>query len=440
VDDTTGANTAVGASVNYVTFPSEQASFQGAGVVSSDKRIVAIVNVNNGSIGNFAAGQYQGTSHTVADTKVLFPLVKNNFGNKCTLFYVQNAGSAPATITAQFSNGSTWSSGSNVAPGDMVIIDPASASPAVPGTSPYALTVTSAQKIAGTVLEFFCMQNPAQTLQAARGFAPGDGDTTLLAPIYKLEFGSRTNGLQVQNVSDTAADIYVTYAHAPLSQGSGTFRQWQKSVPAGASVTFFKNVILGASGGGTTGNSGTPLSSGSLAAATVTSTQKIVAINNESYDPVPAGVVRNTQTTYGAIPVSQAGTKVGIPLVKEEFGNKTTGIQIQNAGSGAANVKVTFNLNAPGGAGCLGTYTLQNISIGEGASQTLFRTNTGAIPGGSSWVAGSAIKKGCFGGATIEVVSGGPVVAVVQEADINPNRSLRQDTKNYEGFKIEPSE
>jgi hypothetical protein len=437
VDDTTGKDTAVGASVNYVTFPSDQTSFQGAGVVSSDKKIVAIVNVNNGAGGNYAAGQYQGTSNTIADTTVLFPLVKNNFGKKCTLFYVQNAGSAGAKIYATFSNGSKWNSGSDVDAGDMVIVDPASATPAVPSTAPYALTVTSTQKIAGTVLEFFCTADPAAALQATRGFAPADGDTTLLAPIYKMEFNNRTNGLQVQNVSGGPADIVVTYAHSALSGGSGTYKQWQKAVPAGASVTFFKNVILAASGGGTTGSSGTALASGSLAAATITSTGQIVAINNESYDPVPANVSRNTQTTYSALPASAAGTKVGIPLVKEEFANKTTGIQIQNAGSGTAEVKVTFNLNAPSGASCLGTYTLQNIDIDENASVTLFRTNTGFVPDGSTWLGDAAIKKGCFGGATVEVVSGGPVVAVVQEADINPTASARQDTKNYEGFKIE---
>jgi hypothetical protein len=437
-DDATGADTAPGASVNYVTFPSGQTSFQGAGVVSSDQPIVAIVNVNNGAAGNFAAGQYQGTSGTIADKTLRFPLVKNDFGNKCTLFYVQNAGSAAATISATFSNpdGSTWTSG-EVDPGDMVIVDPEAASPAVPGDAPYALTLTSDEPLAGTVLEFFCTQDPAETLQSTRGFTPADGGTTLLAPIYKMEFGNRTNGLQVQNISGSAADIYVTYEHAALSQGSGTFKQWQQAVPDGASVTFFKNIILAADGGGATGTSGTPLASGSLAAATITSTGQIVAINNESYDPVPTGVVRNTQTTYSALSASEGGSEVGIPLVKEEFGNKTTGIQIQNAGTGEAVVNVEFVLNAPANAACLGTYTLQDISIAEGASATLFRTNTGAVPSGATWSGGSTIQKGCFGGATISVVSGGPVVAVVQEADINADPSLRQDTKNYEGFKIE---
>jgi hypothetical protein len=434
VDSTTGADTASGASVNYVTFPAGQSSFQGAGVVSSDQPIVAIVNVNNGAAGNFAAGQYQGTSGTVSDTTLLFPLVKQNFGSKTTLFYVQNAGSSAAIIYATFSDGSTWDSGTAVDPGDMVIIDPELAG--VASDKPYALTVTSAVPLAGTVLEFFTTQDPAETLQATRGFTPADGDTTLLAPIYKNQFGSRTNGLQVQNISGAPADISVTYEHSPLSGGSGTFTQWQLAVPDGASVTFFKNTVIGATGGGATGQSGTPLAAGSLAAATITATGPVVAINNESYDPVPTGVVRNTQTTYSALPASTAGTKIGIPLAKEEFGNKTTGIQIQNAGTGQAVVNVTFVLNA-GAAACLGTYTLENITIDENASVTLFRTNTGAIPGGSSWAGGTVIQKGCFGGATIDVVSGGPVVAVVQEADINADASLRQDTKNYEGFTIE---
>ncbi len=429
-DSTTGANTPAGASVNYTTFPSGASQFMGAAVVSADQPIVAIVNVNNGASGGFAAGQYQGTAGTNVDTTVLFPLVKNRLGPKCTLHYVQNAGDAAAKIYAKFSNESTWDSGANVDPGDMVVIDPAVATPAVPGDKPYALTVTSTQKLAGTVLEFACDETSATILQATRGFAPADGATTLLSPIYKYQFGSRTNGLQVQNVSSGPADVYVTF-----SRSGETVVHHQKGVPSGASVTFFKNTIL-CTGCGTSGKTG-DLSTGALYAATITATANIVAINNESFDPVPPTAARNTATTFSAIPLSQAGTKIGIPLAKEEFANKTTGIQIQNAGDTQSNVKVTYVLNKPDGAACLGTYVLQNILIDPGKSVTLYRTNTGSIPSGSSWVGGNAIKTGCFGGATIEVVSGGEVVAVVQEPDINPNAAARQDTKNYEGFKIQ---
>jgi hypothetical protein len=430
-DSTTGANTAVGESRNYTTFPSGPSSFNGAGVFSSDQPIVAIVNINNGSSGGLAAGQYQGVDATKTGTQIRFPLVKNGNGSKCTTFFVQNAGSSADKIYATFSNGSTWNSGTAVDPGDMVTIDPANATPAVPTSGNFALTVTSTQSLAGTVSEYICTGNTV--LQATRGFGSSDGDSTLLVPIYKHFLGTptRSTGIQVQNVGASAATITVTYACATCS-----LVQYQQSVPAGASVTFFKNNIIAASGGGATGSTGTALANGTLAAATVTSDGSVVAIVNESYDTVPAGY-NQSATTYSAQPMNAAAVKLGVPLAKEKFNNKTTGIQIQNAGGSAATVKVTYVLNA-GAAACQGTYIAQNINVDPGKSVTLNAlSGGGAVPGGGSWSGGNAIKAGCFGGATVESTNGVKLVAIVNEADINPNPALQQDKKNYEAFPIQ---
>lgn len=432
-DSTTGANTAVGESRNYTTFPSGPSSFNGSGVFSSDQPIVAIVNINNGSSGGLAAAQYQGVDSSKTSTAVRFPLVKNNLGGKCTTFFVQNAGSTADKIYATYSNGSTWNSGTAVDPGDMVTIDPANATPAL-GAGPYALTVTSTQALAGVVTEYICTANTA--LQSTRGFGSSDGDSTLLAPIYKYAIGSpsRSTGIQVQNVGASSADITVTYACASC----GGYTQYQRSVPAGTSVTFFKNTIIAAAGGGATGSTGTPLATGTLAAATITSNGTVVAIVNESYDTVPSGY-NQSATTYSAQPMSAASVKLGVPLAKEKFNNKTTGIQIQNSDPAIqATVSVTYVLNAPTGAACLGTYVAQNISIDPGKSVTLNAlSGGGAVPGGGSWVGGNAIKAGCFGGATIQSSNGVKLVAIVNEADTNPNPALQQDKKNYEAFPIQ---
>lgn len=436
---TQSVNVAVGASANFTTYPAAATSFEGAGVVSSDQPIVAIVNVNNGPIGGFAAGQYQGTSGDSVATTLRFPLAKNNLTGKCTTFYVQNASSSPANITATFSNNPpSVATFNNVPANSSVLIDPAAATPALPSTAPFALTVTASQPVAGTVLENFCTS--ADTLQATRGFTPNDTDTVVFAPIFKQVFNGRTNGIQVQNVHTGAVDITVEFT---CSTGcTGSFTHKAVNVASGSSATFFNNAVLGGTSFTKTGN----LPTGALTSAKVTATvtgggaaTPVVAINNESFvTPLPAGVLRNTQTTYSALPASAASAKVGIPLVKEEFANKTTGIQIQNTSNAATTAKVIFSMTAPASATCLGTYTLSNINIAPNSSVTLFRTNTGSIPAGATWDANGAIKKGCFGGAIVEVTTtGGKVVAVVQEPDINANTALRQDTKNYEGFPIQ---
>ncbi len=435
------ATVAPGASANFTTYPAGSTSFDGSGVVSADQPIVAIVNVSNGGLGpqGVAAEQYQGTDGSRVAPTVNFPLAKNNFGNKCTTFYVQNAGTADGDITATYSNGSTQTV-TGVKPGQTVLFDPAAATPALPSDAPYALSVTSSQNLAGVVLEHFCAN--ADSLQATRGFVAADQDTTVLSPIYKVRFGSRSNGLQVQNVNSGNIDITVTFSCSTGPCAGNTFTHTAEGVAPNASATFFNNAILGATSSSKSGD----LPDGSLSAATITAVESgtsnavpVVAINNETFNtPLPANVVRNTQTTFSALGLNAASAKVGVPLVKELFANKTTGIQVQNASTSApVTVQVAYNMtNGP--AACQGTFTAQNIEIPASSSVTLFKPSSAALPGGGTWDSAGAVKAGCFGGAVISVTSAsGSVVSIIQETDLNTDPVLRQDNKNYEGFPIQ---
>ena len=432
---------APGASANFVNYPAGSSEFDGSGVVSADQPIAAIVNVVNAPAGGYAAGQYQGTDGSKVSTEVSFPLVKNNFGAKCTTFFVQNAGTASATITADFSDGSSVSQ-DNVAPGQTWLIDPAAAN--VPGDAPYALTVSSGEPLAGTVLEHPCAN--AETLQATRGFTADDYSTQLLSPIFKVRFGNRSNGLQVQNVSAGSADITVVFTCSALSNAvcatGTTYTKTASNIAAGASATFFLNQVLGTD----TSTSSGDIPDGTLANATVTAVAsgttdavEIAAINNETFTTIPAGI-RQTQTTFSALGVNAASSSVGIPLVKEMFNSQTTGIQIQNASdSDDVTVDVEYNMTA-GAAACQGTFNASGISIPAGGSVTLFRPGNAGVtlPGGGTWGGSGPVQEGCFGGATIEVTSAnGSVVAIVQEADLDPVAADRLDTKNYEGFPIQ---
>lgn len=435
---------APGASVNFVNYPAGGASsFEGSGVVSADQPIVGIVNVTNSGV-NFAAAQYQATDGASVATTLNFPLVKNNLASKCTTFYVQNAGTADATLTATYSNGSSQTV-TGVKPGQTALIDPASATPALTG-GPFALTVSSGQPLAGVVLEHFCATGTL--LQATRGFVSSDADSTLLSPIFKQKFPAsspRNNGLQVQNVSGGAIDISVTFTCASGACTAGSsVTHTASNVANGASATFFNNAVI-ANGSTTAVPTAQQLKNGALYSATATAKQagtntpaNIVAINNESYDATVT--LRNTATTFSALGLNKASSKVGIPLVKELFANNTTGIQVQNASSSAAvTVQVVYQMtNAQAGATCTGTYTLSNVSIAAGSSVTLYQPSVATPPAGATWGASGKPKAGCFGGATVTVTSAsGSVVAVVQEADVNPNAAARLDNKNYEGFSIQ---
>jgi hypothetical protein len=414
-------NVPVGASRNILenNWDTTDTSFQGAGVVSSDQPIVAIVNVTNGE----AAGQYQGVN--VPDTEIGFPLFKNDFGaaHKHTTFYVQNASDTAAMIYATFKADSgiayTWDSGTAVAKSEMVVLDPDDVA-GMPTGIKGGLVVTSTVNIAGVVLEHGVTEDTI--LQATSGFSPADYGTELVAPLIKRQFGAnaRSTGLQVQNVSDAAVDIYITYVEAGLSANPGTvYHQHKLAVDPGASFTFYETLI------GDTGSDTLPV--GVLASATITATGDIAAIVNETYPVVPAGK-RQTQTTYHAISSANATQEVGVPLAKEMMGavgnEKSTGIQVQNVGATTATVDLAY---AFGGS----TYTIEDQEIGPGASSTFFKVSS-SIPS-TEWTGALVVPTG-FGGVTVTADQN--IVVIVQETHLlaaNP-----QDNKNYEGFNLAP--
>jgi hypothetical protein len=397
-------------------------SFEGSAVVSADQPIVAIVNVAKD--GDAAAAQYQGVG--TPDTSIGFPLFKKAFGPKETTFYVQNAGSSAAMIYATFTDDAgtkyTWDSGTAVDPNRMVVLSPRDASPAMADRTKGGLVVTSTVPIAGAVLEHGLTD--VTILQATRGFSPADYDTTLVAPVFKQQFGKtpRSTGLQVQNVSDADVDVYVTY----IQVGTGTqYVQKKMGVAPGASYTFFDNASDMSAGSDT-------IPAGVLASATVTATGNIAAIINETYWPAPDPAVQNnTQTTYSAMAAKNATMKIGIPLAKELMGAslavaKSTGIQVMNVGDVTATVQLAYSFPS-------GTFTIIDEEIGAGASKTYFQVSnsTTLVWQGDNQLPGGA---GQFGG--VIVTADKPVVALANEADLNATLLARQDTKVYEGFNL----
>ena len=387
-------------------------SFDGSAVVSSNEPIVAIVNATN----NVAAGQYQGVGSP--DTEIGFPLFKNQLGIKSTTFYIQNAGSTSAVIYAAFKADSgtvyRWNSSSAIEANRMVVLNPADAG--VPAGVKGGLIVTSTVPIAGVVLEHGTTDTTL--LQATKGFSPAEYGTTMVAPLIKRQFGSRSTGVQVQNVSDSNVDVYVTYVHdSALSAGSGEASQHKLNVPPGGSYTFYETLV------GDAGSDTLPI--GTLASATITATGEIAAIVNETYVTVPAGKTQK-QTTYHAVSADDATTKVGVPLAKELHGAavKSTGIQVMNVGTATAtDVDLAYSF---GGV----TYTIEDQSIPAGGSKTFYKVSV-SVPA-SDWAGGVVLPANKFGG--VIVTSDQPIVVIVQEAD----GSGAQDTKNYEGFNLIP--
>ena len=423
---TTSFTVSVGGAKTFFSsdVPGVPSGFQGSAIVSSDQPLKAIVNVtnrqsgSNGIAGGTAAAQYNGLGTENTGTTVSFPLAKAGFGVKTTAFYIQNAGSAAATFTASFLMGTGLTDLSPVAypytspslaPGQMAVIIPSDAG--VPAGRIGSLSVTSAQPLAGTVLEYETTTAPAKILQGTTGFTPSDYDTRILFPVMKKALGGRSTGLQVQNVAAGSVDVTMVYYGAGGTCPSGTFTETVRTLASKQSTTYLDPAILPA---------------GCLATAAATGTGLIAGVVNEAYIPsVPAGQYQRA-TTYSAFPATTATAKVVAPVFKQAFGSKQTGLSIQNVGTSTATATAVFQVGAT-------VYTYNNISIPAGGSFLfLDLANTSAYPN-ANWSGSTRLPNSSL--AAVTITSNQPIIAIANEA---PLSAVIQDNINYSAFNVTP--
>ena len=119
---------------------------------------------------------------------------------------------------------------------------------------------------------------------------------------------------------------------------------------------------------------------------------------------------------------------VSLPQYKEFFGGNSSGLQVQNVGTSAATVTVTYYPTQPS---ILSPVVLSHSTPIPPNGNIIF-FNVSTPQAGITTVSGSAATLfNTVGGVTI--TSNQPIVATVNEASFAPNPS-GQDTKNYEGF------
>lgn len=377
--------------VTPASIPSLPASFEGSIVASSDQPLVALVNVTNrlagdfGTTGGTAAALYSGVDGTDADTEVFFPVVKQDFFGKTTTFYLQNAGSAAATISTEFIvDGTTYNytTPSTVNAGQMVAVTGALAG--VPASSLGSMTVTSAQPVAAVMLEHEHSVSVATVLQASGGFTSSELDQVAYCPVFKDGFFGRESAIQVQNAHSVIQDITVDFAGP-----NGNFSATITDVDPGASVTFLTRDEIAANG---------------LYAATVSgSLGNVAAVTNESTLPPPAS--GQTSVTYKCTAEANGTTTVAYPGYKEGFFGRTSSLQVQNVGgSTATNVVVTFTDSN-------GTHSTHPQTIASGSAINILCASQSSNAGLFNGSQPSA--DGLYG---VSITSDQPILAVVNEA------------------------
>ena len=404
--------------------------FIGSAVLSADQPIVAVGNVANNPLGNgilgvdggLAAAQYQGISGDDADTQINFPLMKNDFAGQTTTFYVQAAGQAvEVTMTYKTNDGKTYTDGPySLQPNQMHVFSPSDVAglpSGCPGPSSTATCVGSAVAtatgpIAGVYTEHQTAANPAVFVMSTKGFTPSDADTMVAAPVIKNNWVGRTTALTVQNAeTDKDVTVNVEFKGAAGACANQTYAGDTATLGPGESVIYFPR--LGNMGG---------LPENCFASAIVTATGgKVVATVNEAGG--------NKKTVYSAFGVNNATRKVALPLVKELFAGRTTGVVIQNVGTSDTNVTVTYNVVRKLNGANPGTVTLQQFSVPAGGSVSLFKISQ------RSGVWGPAVTELESTNSGVIIVSDSePIVAIAQESE--PGGP--SDIKNYEGFNLQP--
>jgi hypothetical protein len=374
--------------------------FIGSAVISADQPILAIVNEqNNLASGGTAAGSYRGFTSEQTATRLLFPLVKHDYGSthRTTTFFMQNASGTAANVYASFRIGSSTYSHtySSVGPYKLQVINPSDAG--VPTGSVGSLEITSTVQLAGVYNEHQHTATVANTLLGTGGFAPSLADDRLYVPIFKQNYNTSYSGLQVQNAGTNPTTIHAIYTVA--YGGSGTYTSDLPADP-GKSVTFY-NVP------------GWP--SGTYGSVIVTASQPLVAIVNESkYSTNQNGV-------YAAFADSQVTNCAVAPLWKTRWSGTSSGQQstivVQNIGSIGATVNVTFTM-ASGG---VGTFTPPARTVNPG-------TSTVYGPGG--FTGGPPATVAAVG--SVEICATQPIAVLVQETTL-PGWTVR-DLLNYEAF------
>jgi len=203
----------------------------------------------------------------------------------------------------------------------------------------------------------------ASLIDSYGGFS--GGATALSLPLLqKANFGI-DSWIAVQNAGTADATISIAYTKG-LSGSAGTIAPETATIKPGASASFFQKNKADLV------DTANPTFIGS-AKVTSTNGQPIVAVvNQETQDG-------KQLLSYGGF-TSSGSTTVAAPLVVANNFGQFTGIQIQNVGTGAADVTITYSPNTAtntptGGSLCVGTPTAKVVNITNGSTATVIQGN-----------------------------------------------------------------
>jgi hypothetical protein len=328
----------------------------------------------------------------------VFPAMTNGaYGGYITAATIQNFGSASAVVRIVYFN----QSGASVGVGDTNNTLPVNASwtvrqdngnsfPSSGGNAVQAgsAIVYSSQPIASFVNEF-APGNIGDATSYTGVQVPSGVGTTLYAPtIVNNAYGGYTTGIGLLNQGSSPTDVTITYR-----DGSGAVVKTQ-TVTGLASRAY--QALYG-------GDTALALPNGFAGTATITATQPLGAIVNETG---PGGQF----SSYDAVPLGSTSLNVPVAL-NNAYGGYFTGVGIQNTSATAGMVSVTYYDAA-------GTATAKAFTIAAYGSLGVYQ--------------GSATDGPAVGAYTAVIQSTLPLAAIVNE--VAPSSTSAKQSTSYNAF------
>ncbi|MGQ9786883.1 MAG: hypothetical protein ACUVSJ_10530 [Anaerolineae bacterium] len=316
-------------SKTYCPLSAVPSGFNGSVVVSSTQPLAAIANIaGDPSFAGFMAS-YSGFSGGASIVSLPL-LMKNNYGYS-TWFNVQNVGSANASVSISYSDGTIASA--TIAPGRAKTFNQLSESHSNGWVGAGRVSATGAE-IAVTVVE---VGATVPQLFAYNGFPSAAAATNPVMPLVQANNYGYFTGIQIQNTGSSSTNVTVTYTPA----AAGTACTETKAIPPGQSRTFalyaFSNSFGSDPYPGTNNCNKTARFIGSARVTTNSTNQGLVAIVNQVHNVLGKGAA------YGSFNPANATSEVIMPLIADRNYGYYTGFNIQNVGSTSTTVTCTFS-------------------------------------------------------------------------------------------------
>jgi hypothetical protein len=320
--------------------PSAVTSFRGAVTLSSDASIAAIAKTEWGSGGNVGAACYSGKS--AGALLVSLPLLVIEHYGTTSAVTVQNTDmTTAATVDIVFtpSGGAPFTLPMTIQAGASTTMDLAFDTNFVdPAPASSAGWVGSAMVKSATIPVVAAAHTTSQAnefVYAYDGFTVLD-QSVVFTPLVRRTFYGFTSGIQVADTGGTGGSIEVVYSGEIWPAKTPYVYTDTGTLPAGGSLLFYQ-------GSPYLNDAGQSLPDTFLGSAKITATGTAIA------------VVVNDQKTTGASSAysgffSADGTDSLVsPLARNAFSNFTTGIQVQNVGTGVATLSIAYTTSSLSG-------------------------------------------------------------------------------------------